>query len=164
MLGRAGANGDALSRVSRLSAKIARVRADWQHKASHSIAERFGIVAVEDLKIANMSASGRGKRGLNRSILNQGWGAFATKLAYKLEERGGSLVKVNPAYSSQTCSDCGAVDSASRKNQADFACTSCGFAANADHNAAIIILRRSTPSVEETGYGPDEARTMREAA
>lgn len=151
-------------RVVGLLAKVARARADWQHKVSRSIAERFGTVVIEDLKIVNMSASGRGKRGLNRSILNQGWGAFAAKLGYKLEERGGALVKVPAAYSSQTCSDCGAVDATSRKSQSAFECVHCGFAANADHNAAIVILRRSTPSVEGAGCGPVEARTMREAA
>lgn len=155
-----------LRRVVRLSARIARIRRDWQHKASTNIAARFGLVALEDLNIPNMSGAGRGKRGLNRSILNQGWGAFAVLLEYKLRERGGALVKVNPAYTSQTCSGCGAVDAASRKSQSAFACTSCGFALNADHNAAINILRRSAPRlpVEGRGCAPDEAGTMREAA
>lgn len=155
-----------LRRVAQLSAKIGRLRAHWQHDVSRSIAERFGTVVVEDLKIVNMSARGRGKRGLNRSILNQGWGAFATKLAYKLEERGGALVKVNPAFSSQTCSDCGTVDSRSRESQASFACVACGFRANADHNAAIVILRRSTPLTPAEGarLAPAEAGTCLEAA
>lgn len=156
----------ALRRVASLAAKIGRARSHWQHCVSRDIAERFGTVAIEDLKITNMSAGGRGKRGLNRSILNQGWGAFAVKLAYKLEERGGALVKVNPAFTSQTCSACGTVDSRSRESQASFACVECGFRANADHNAAIIILRRSTASmpVEDTGYGSAEAGTCLEAA
>lgn len=155
-----------LRRVARLSAKIARVRSHWQHCVSRDIASRFGTVVVEDLRVSSMSAAGRGKRGLNRSIMAQGWTALAAKLGYKLEERGGALVTVNPAYSSQTCSDCGAVDSESRKSQARFVCTSCGFAANADHNAAIIILRRSTPPmpVEGRGCAPCEAGTELEAA
>lgn len=155
-----------LRRVARLSARIARVRSDWQHKVSRTIADRFGLVVIEDLKIPSMSASGKGKRGLNRSILAQGWGAFATKLDYKLTERGGTLIKVNPAYTSQTCSECGVVDAASRKSQAVFACTDCGFTANADHNAAIIILRRSTAPmpVDGSGYAPVEAGTCLEAA
>lgn len=155
-----------LRRVSRLSARITRIRSDWQHRVSCSIAQRFGHVVFEDLRIANMTAAGKGKRGLNRAILNQGWSAFATKLAYKLEERGGTLTKVNPAYTSQTCSDCGVVDAESRKSQAVFSCTSCGFTENADRNAAIIILRRSTPSmpVEGSGYAPVEAGTCRVAA
>lgn len=153
-------------RVAGIAARIARVRADWQHRVSLDIASRFGLVVLEKLNVKGMTAKGRGKRGLNRSILEQGWSALAAKLAYKLEERGGALVSVHPAYSSQTCSDCGAVDKASRKSQADFACTSCGLTINADHNAAIIILRRSTPAmpVEGRGYAPVEAGTCLEAA
>jgi putative transposase len=152
------------ARVTVLAAKIARVRADWRHRATLDIAKRFGTVAIEALKIANMTAAGKGKRGLNRSILEQGWGAFERTLAYKLEERGGALVKVNPAYTSQECSACGTIDRASRESQASFACRHCGFAAHADHNAALNILRRSTPSVEGAGYGSDEARTINLAA
>lgn len=153
-------------RVSRIAARIGRVRTDWQHKVSRSIADRFGLVAIEALPIKSMTASGPGKRGLNRSILEQGWGAFAVKLAYKLEERGGALVKVNPAYTSQTCSCCGTVDSRSRESQASFACVECGHRENADINAAKVILRRSTASmpVEGRGCAPVETGTMREAA
>lgn len=153
-------------RVSRIAAKIGRIRNHWQHVASTDIARRFGRVVLEDLNTAGMTAKGRGKHGLNRSILAQGWYAFAAKVAYKLEERGGSLELVNPAYSSQTCSDCGTVDSRSRESQASFVCVECGFRANADHNAAIIILRRSTASmpVEGRGCAPVEAGTCLEAA
>jgi putative transposase len=144
-------------RVAALSAKIARVRADWQHKTTTDIAQRFGLVAIEALRTANMV---RANRGLARSIHEQGWRGIETKLAYKLEERGGTLVKVNPAYSSQTCSDCGAVDKASRESQSRFACRHCGFTGHADTNAAIVILRRSTAGVEATGYRAVEARTL----
>lgn len=136
-------------RLGRISAKIGRIRADWRHKATLDIAKRFGTVAIEDLNTKGMTRAGKGKakRGLNRSILEQGWGAFERVLAYKLDERGGTLVKVNPAYSSQTCSACGVIDRASRESQASFACQSCGFASHADTNAAINILRRSTASM-----------------
>lgn len=151
----------ALRRVARIAAKIARVRSHWQHCVSRNIASRFATAVVEDLIITNMSASGRGKRVLNRSILNQGWGAFADKLAYKLEERGGALVKVDPRFTSQTCSECGTIDARSRESQASFACVGCGFRANADTNAAIVILRRSTAPkpVEDAGCGSVEAGT-----
>jgi predicted RNA-binding Zn-ribbon protein involved in translation (DUF1610 family) len=47
--------------------------------------------------------------------------------------------KVRPHYTSQRCSACGQVDAASRESQARFVCTACGFAANADVNAARNI-------------------------
>lgn len=95
----------------------------------------------------------RQKAGLNESILNQGWGSFETILVYKLEERGGTLVKVDPGCASQTCSECGAVDRENRESQAVFLCHHCGLRANADHNAAINILRRNTASMRmEEGH------------
>jgi putative transposase len=152
-------------RLGRITAKIARCRADWRHKATLDIAQRFGTVALEDLRIVNMTASGKGKRGLNRSILEQGWGAFERVLSYKLEERGGTLVKVSAAYTSQQCSTCGTIDKVSRKSQSSFACRHCGFTAHADHNAAINIQRRSAPllPVEASRWGADEAGTINHA-
>jgi putative transposase len=172
----------ALRRAAKLSARRARIRSDWHHKASLDLARRFGAVVLEDLKIKNVTASARGtveepgrmvrqKAGLNRSILNQGWFGFETILAYKLEERGGHLLKVDPAYTSQTCSECGTVDRESRESQAAFVCQHCGFRAHADHNAAINIrdaglgVRRwNTPSLRVEGcrWAPNEARTTQD--
>jgi transposase len=56
----------------------------------------------------------------------------------------GRVVLVNAAYTSQTCSVCGFADSASRKSQARFACTSCGYTGHADVNAARNIRDRAT--------------------
>lgn len=161
-----------LQRSAKLSAKRARIRLDWHHKVSAQLAASFGTVVLEALAIGNMTASAKGtiespgrnvsqKAGLNRAILRQGWQIFENLLAYKLDERGGTLVKVDPSFTSQTCSDCGTVDKASRKSQARFACHHCGFEAHADHNAAINILRRNTASmrVEEGRWPSVEART-----
>jgi putative transposase len=150
-----------LRRCARLKARAARIRRDWHHKASVAIAQRFGHVALEDLNVRGMTASGPGKRGLNRSILNQGWYAFEAMLAYKLEERGGTLHKVPAAYTSLACSQCGTVDRQSRENQAVFACKHCGHAMHADINAAINISRRSTSAlrVEACQQAASEART-----
>ncbi len=154
-----------LRRCARLSAKRARIRRDWHHKTSTTIARRFGHVALEDLNVQGMTAKGRGKRGLNRVILNQGWGAFEVLLAYKLEERGGTLDKVPAAYTSLTCSECGTVDKQSRESQSVFACQSCGHTMHADTNAAINIRRRSTAlqRAEASGYGAVETRTTHAA-
>ncbi|MBT9386605.1 transposase [Pseudooceanicola sp. CBS1P-1] len=129
---------------------------------------------VEKLRAKNMTRSAKGtveapgvnvkaKAGLNRSILNVGWFGFEAKLAYKLAERGGQLAHVNPAYTSQTCSACGAVDSRGRESQASFVCPCCGFRSNADLNAAINIERRwNTPllSVEAGDSAAHEAETL----
>ena len=105
---------------------------------------------MEDLKIKNMSKSARGtaeehgknvaaKSGLNRSILDCGWGNFGILLEYKT-----AVLKVNPKHTSQICSYCGQKDAKSRISQSKFVCTSCAHTSNADVNAAKNILSRGT--------------------
>jgi putative transposase len=162
-------------RVARLQARARRIRRDFHHRAALDIARRFGVAALEDLRIKTMTASAAGtmaepgrrvrqKAGLNRSILNQGWGAFDLILTYKMEERGGRVVKIDPAFTSQTCSVCGVVDARSRKSQAIFECVRCGYRDNADRNAARNIVRRWNTSplrMEGLQERPCEVRTGR---
>jgi putative transposase len=146
--------------VAAIKSRAARVRRDWQHKTTTGICREFGTVVIEALNTRRMTVRGTGKRGLNRSILNIGWRGIETMLAYKLEQRGGTLVKINPAYTSQTCSACGTIDKASRESQASFACRHCGHDMNADHNAAINILRQGLAGADGSGCAPVEARTI----
>ena len=133
--------------VARLKARETDRRKDWVEKVSTDIARRFDLIRVEDLKIGNMtqSASGtrenpgrnvRAKAGLNREILRSGWGRLVRRLEDKAPDR---VERINHAFTSQQCSACGQVDAKSRESQARFVCTACGFAANADVNAAKNI-------------------------
>ena len=174
----------ALRRAARLKARGGRIRRHWQHETTTDIARRYPMVAMEALKTRNMTRSAKGtveapgtgvraKAGLNRSILNVGWHEIARQLAYKLEERGGEIVFVDPRYTSQTCAQCGAVDHQSRESQARFRCTTCGHAAHADVNAAKNILARAILPASEHGVDarargsvgcPDDPRTSEPAA
>jgi putative transposase len=149
----------AIRRVAKVQQRVANARKDFLHKHSTAIAKSHGTVVVEALKVRNMSASAKGtveqpgrnvrqKAGLNRSILDQGWGAFRSMLRYKLADRGGQIIEVSAAYTSQACSDCGVIDAQSRQDQARFVCVDCGYAANADTNAAINILRRADSALK----------------
>ncbi|HEX2744913.1 MAG TPA: transposase [Streptosporangiaceae bacterium] len=133
--------------IARLKARERDRRKDWAEKASTDIARRFDLIRVEDLKITNMTRAAKGTRenpgrnvrqkaGLNRGILAQGWGLLVRRLEDKAP---GRVEKISPAFTSQRCSACGRVDRGSRESQAVFRCTACGFAANADVNAAINI-------------------------
>ena len=91
----------------------------------------------------------RAKAGLNRGILANGWGALVRRLEDKAP---GRIEKINPAYTSQTCSVCGHCAPENRESQAVFRCVACGHQANADVNAATNIAagravsaRRGTP-------------------
>ena len=133
--------------IARLRARETDRRKDWAEKTSTDLARRFDIVRVENLNVKNMTRSARGtpqdpgsnvraKSGLNREILRSGWGLLVRRLEDKAP---GRVEKINPAFTSQRCSACGQVDAKSRESQARFACMACGFACNADVNAARNI-------------------------
>jgi transposase len=63
------------------------------------------------------------------------------KLSMLTEEAGINLIKVDPAYTSQTCSKCGSIHKESR-NKERFKCIECGYSIDADYNASINILHR----------------------
>lgn len=137
--------------IRRIQTTIARCRKDFLHKLSTTISKNHAVIVVENLQIGNMSRSARGtvedpgrnvaqKTGLNKAILDQGWGMFRQMLEYKQAWRGGVVLAVNPRYTSQTCSQCGGVSKLNRVQQALFSCVACGYASHADVNAAQNIL------------------------
>ena len=128
-------------RVARIHRKVRRQRDHFLHVQSARLAKSHGVVVLEKLNVAGMI---RGRCA--RSIADAGWSRFADMLRYKLAWSGGSLVEVPAAYSSQTCSACGCVDAESRRSQAVFRCTSCGYRDHADLNAAKILLARANRS------------------
>ena len=120
-------------------------RLNWAHHVSKNIASEYDVAYVERLNIRGMTKSAKGtkqkpgknvstKVTLNRKILASAWGTLELCLNYKMEVR-----HVNPAYTSQTCHQCGHVDKENRK-QSNFKCTACGHADDADVNAALNIL------------------------
>jgi putative transposase len=141
----------AVARLAKLHARIAAQRADWLHKVSSQIVKEHPVIAIEDLKVAAMSASARGtaeapgrkvkkKAALNRGILDAAWAEFRRQLEYKTAAVGGRVVAIDPAFTSQRCSECGHVDKGNRRTQSAFICLACGHAENADMNAAKNIL------------------------
>jgi transposase len=78
---------------------------------------------------------------------NWAFADLADKITYKAQDAGIPVYRVDPAYTSQTCSVCGHCARANRPSQARFKCTQCGFEANADHNAAINIGARAAMSI-----------------
>jgi len=133
--------------IARLKARETDRRTDWAEKASTDIARRFDMIRVEDLQIRNMTRSAKGtaanpgrnvraKSGLNREIMQSGWGLLVRRLE---DKASGRVEKIKPHYTSQRCSACGHVDAESRESQAVFRCAACGFTLNADVNAARNI-------------------------
>ncbi len=139
-------------KISRLHHRVAHTRCDFLHKTSTLISKNHAMIVIEDLKVKNMTKSATGtveapgrcvkaKSGLNKSILDQGWGEFRRQLEYKQVWRGGELLAIDPRNTSRMCPVCRHIAAENRKTQAKFECVECGFAENADLTAAINILR-----------------------
>ncbi|MGW0756951.1 RNA-guided endonuclease InsQ/TnpB family protein [Streptomyces sp. NPDC002814] len=133
--------------VAKLKAREANRRKDWCEKTSTTLARSYDLIRFEKLNIKNMTHSAKGtieqpgknvaqKSGLNRSILAQGWGLLRQRTEHKAP---GRVEDVPAPYTSLRCSACGWIDKNSRKNQAEFVCSSCGFTCNADTNAATNV-------------------------
>ena len=143
----------AKAKVTQIHIDIGNARKDYLHKASATISQNHAIVCIEDLQVRNMSKSSKGnaeqhgkqvrqKSGLNRAILDQGWGEFRRQLDYKLAWRGGHLIAVPPHNTSRTCPACGHVSADNRQTQARFKCVACGYENHADVVGAINVLER----------------------
>ena len=138
-------------KIQRLHTHIANIRKDYLHKTTTEISKNHAIIIIEDLKVSNLSKSAKGtaeqhgrnvkaKSGLNRSILDQGWYEMRRQLEYKPLWRGGQVLVINSAYTSQKCACCGHTAKENRQSRSRFECLACGYKENADINGARNIL------------------------
>jgi putative transposase len=131
--------------------KVQNQRRDFHHKTARVLVDTYDAIALEDLSINNLTASARGtveepgrnvrqKAGLNRSILDAGWGQFTSILVAKAESAGRRVVRVDPSYTSLACHTCGS--RCTRPRQDIVVCRNCGVQ-DADRNGARNIATRA---------------------
>jgi len=124
----------AVGLLKRAHQHVKNQRADFHHKESRKLVDRFSLIAVEDLNIKGLAGG-----MLAKSVNDAGWGSFLDKLTYKAEYAGRVLVRVNPNGTSQRC-PCGA--SVPKTLAVRWhTCTACGLSVNRDHASALEILR-----------------------
>ncbi|NHZ38526.1 RNA-guided endonuclease InsQ/TnpB family protein, partial [Massilia rubra] len=162
----------AKARVQKIHIGIANARKDFLHKTTTTISKKHALVCIEDLQVRNMSRSSKGtveqpgkkvsqKSGLNRAILDQGWGEFRRQLGYKVGWNGGMLLAVPPQHTSQTCPACGHVSKDNRQTQASFLCVDCGYENHADVVGAMNVLARGH-RVLACGESAQSGRSMKQ--
>lgn len=146
----------AVQRVAKHHRKIRNQRNDFLHKQSRQLVDTYTTIVFEDIKPGNLSRAPKPKQdaetgqylpngasakaGLNKSILDAGWGQFISLCESKAEWAGTvQVIRVDPKYTSQVCSDCGVI----RKKTLDerWHSCECGCELDRDHNAALNILR-----------------------
>lgn len=130
--------------LKKRSRKEARHTANVNHVISKKIvttAERTGCgIALEDL--TGIRSRVRLRKHQRTSLHSWSFHQLAAFVEYKAKRAGVPLVYVDPAYSSQQCSQCGHIDRRNRQSQATFACRSCGALMHADDNASHNIGRK----------------------
>lgn len=128
--------------VAKAHDKIVNQRKDFLHKTANEYIHAYGSIYVEKLELQRMidEAKRDKKKWFTRRKPDAPWGMFFDMLSYKAEEAGRQVVKVDPADTSCTCSEC---DTKIKKSYHfhTFKCPSCGLRIDRDVNAAINILR-----------------------
>src|SRR5699024_5523643 len=141
------------------------------HELTKRLATGFHTVAIEDLNVAGMTARSapkpdpdkegaylpnrrKAKSGLNRAILDVGFGEFRRQLDYKTSWHGSHLHVVDRyAATSKTCSGCGMVKAKLSLSERTYQCDACDLDMDRDLNAArnirALALRDATPTERE---------------
>ncbi|MCB9061834.1 MAG: transposase [Halobacteriovoraceae bacterium] len=151
-------------KIAKLHKKVANIRENSIHHITRELVdlEDKKIYILEALLTKNQTKSAKGtkkkpgkrvkqKSGLNREILNVAWHKIETQLKYKGRRKGKVVFKINPAYTSQECANCGHTHSDNRLSQSEFKCVSCGHMDNADRNAAKVIKKRAVKLLLNSG-------------
>jgi putative transposase len=134
--------------------KVQRARKDFHHKVALDLVRRFDRIAVEDLQIPNMLKNHK----LAKSIADAGWGQFLAITQSKAENAGRVFERVDPRYTTQTCSACGHRQKMPLALRV-FVCESCGHTICRDKNSAINIgLGKPRKPVERLNLMPRRRR------
>ena len=133
----------AINKLARFELKISRQRKDHAIKLARCVVRSNDLIAYEDLRIRNMVKN----HNLAKSIADAGWYQFRSWLELYGKVFGRATVAVNPAYTSQQCSACGAIVKKSLSTRTH-ACA-CGCRLDRDENAALNIL---SVGIRTTGH------------
>jgi putative transposase len=135
----------AINRLGRVHLKISRQREEHAKRVARCVIQSNDLVAYEDLRIKNLVKN----HCLAKSINDAGWYQFRKWLEYFGVKFGRVSVAVNPAYTSQECSNCGAVVKKSLSMRTHIC--QCGFVLDRDWNAAINILNLALSTIGHMG-------------
>lgn len=139
--------------LKKLSGQLLRLKKSHDHVLSKRIVQHAtpgSLIVLEDLTGIREQIThnnGKSKRYLHSWTFAQ----FFTFLAYKAEACGIQVVRVDPHYTSQRCSQCGYRSRDNRRSQSLFLCRKCGYCLNADLNASYNIRDKYVSSLADLG-------------
>lgn len=127
----------AMIRLGRAQIRVAAQRRDHLSKVVAGLVGEYDRIAIEAFNASSLSRR-------RAAVSDAGWGLFRRLLVAKAKATGRVVTPVNPVWSSQTCSACGR---RSRRrlplSEREFVCDGCGYRADRDTNAALVILGRA---------------------
>jgi putative transposase len=126
----------ARKRLAKGYLKVQRQREDFARKTASTLITSCDLIAFENLKIANMVRN----RRLSKSISDASWGKFLQWVKYYAAIHAIPIMAVEPAFTTQNCSQCGTVVKKSLSVRTHI-CPSCGIVLDRDHNAALNIVQ-----------------------
>jgi putative transposase len=135
----------AINKLGRVHLKISRQREEHAKRVARCVIQSNDLVAYENLRIKNLVKN----HCLAKSINDAGWYQFRKWLEYFGVKFGKITVAVNPAYTSQECSNCGATVKKSLSMRTHVC--GCGFVLDRDWNAAINILKLALSTTGHVG-------------
>ena len=127
-------------KINELYEHISNKRKDFLNKESSLIAKKYDLVIIEDLNMIEMSQNKEYE--LSKRISDNSWHMFTSMLKYKLEDKGGKLLKVDKYYpSSKLCSNCGYYNKDLTLSNRYWICPNCGLRHNRDKNATYNLIK-----------------------
>ena len=138
--------------VARVHERVRWRRENFIRQEVVALIKSFGFIAVEALVVRNLIKNPK----VAKSIADAAWSSFFAQLLSKAEEAGREVVRVNPAYTSQTCSSCGHRQEMPLSVRV-YECPSCGLVIDRDHNGSKNILNEALEAVGRHGRVIPEA-------
>jgi len=139
-------------RVARVHERTKNRRKNFAHQQSCKIVKEYDLIAVESLVVRNLIKNPK----LSKSIADAAWSQFFEFLQSKAEEAGREVIRVNPAYTSQTCSCCGHRHEMPLSVRI-YECPVCGLVIDRDHNGSTNILDEGLKACGRAGRVIPEA-------
>lgn len=156
--------------IHKLLKRVSGREQNFRKLTNHEISKKLVLNAKDTNRAIAIEDISNIKKGLKKRFPKQtrakisGWSFYdlRNKAKYKAKLHGVPVIAVNPAYTSQTCSNCGHCEKANRKSQAEFVCVQCDFHISADFNASKNIRSRAsinTLQSSERGINGDSVIT-----
>src|SRR6266478_848518 len=133
-------------RVARVHERIRHRRQNFIQQETRKLLKQYGLIALEALIVRNLLKNPK----LAKSIADVAWSSFVHTLLTKAEEAERTIVRVNPAYTSQTCSACGQRQEMPLSVRI-YECANCGLVMNRDHNSSVNILDAALHELQACG-------------